>query len=442
VNDHCIQLSGGATSCVGDFKDCEDGDPCTNDRCTLPAGQCVHDPTDCDDNDACTTDSCAPLGCIVPDNGGGTADLPPAGCPYVAEEKLLILDGIQPAGSIEIDAVHSGFSCPAVPPSDWVCAFPSPVPGVDCSQGTPAAGEESCAASVMAMHMVGTGILAGFVRDIPLTVSLEEHMKPRVPGTPVQSFDTEVFRLMGQLPPGDVDFALLRMTCGTDFVLPSPGHTTLLQMGGNWGVDSLFDLTCRIDFIGAPGSPLMGRSGSTTGTYRFRTRGGQCLHAPVDCNDGDACTVDSCDPGLGTCVHGPVSCDDNNACSLDSCDPIAGCMHQVPPVVEPGPSLFQSQSVVSWPVSPGATHWNTYRGTIPSTMLGSRLPGSVYDQACFESADALGDGATQSTDAANPPLGTGFYYLMSAEGDCAESDIGHASSGAAIPNVMACPTPP
>ena len=91
---------------------------------------------------------------------------------------------------------------------------------------------------------------------------------------------------------------------------------------------------------------------------------------------------------------------------------------------------------------PGATHWNTYRGTIPGGMLGSRLPGSVYDQACFESADALGDGLTLTTDASIPPVGTAFYYLMSAEDDCAESDIGHASSGATIPNSMACPTPP
>jgi hypothetical protein len=207
-------------------------------------------------------------------------------------------------------------------------------------------------------------------------------------------------------------------------------------------VDSFFDLTCRIDFIGAAGSPLVGRSGSTTGTYRFRTRGGQCIHTPVPCDDGDACTVDSCDPAVGTCTHSPASCDDGNACTVDSCDPVGGCRHQVPPVVEPGPSLFQSQTVASWPVSPGATHWNTYRGTIPASMLGSRLPGSVYDQACFESADAQGDGATQTTDTAIPPLGTGYYYLMSAEDDCVESAIGHASSGAAIPNTLACPTPP
>jgi hypothetical protein len=114
----------------------------------------------------------------------------------------------------------------------------------------------------------------------------------------------------------------------------------------------------------------------------------------------------------------------------------------VTPVTEPGPSLFQSQTQVSWPVSPGATHWNTYRGTIPSTMLGSRLPGSVYDHVCYESDDAFADGATATTDTSIPPLGAAFYYQMSGEGPCGESDIGHASSGAPIPNLPACPTPP
>jgi len=443
VNDRCVPTLSGGTTCQGDPKDCYDGDPCTEDTCvSATTGECAHTPTNCDDGDACTSDSCAPLGCIVPDNGGGTADLPPVACPYLGEDKLGILDGIFPAGSILIDAVLGGFSCPAVPGADWVCTFPSPNPGVDCSQGTPAAGEQSCADAVLSMHMVGTGILAGFVRDIPLGVSLEERLKPRVPGTPLQSFDTDMFRMFGKLL-GDPDFDLLRITCGTDFGYPSPGHTTLTQMGGNWGVDGIFfNLTCRIDFVGALGSPLQGRSGSTAGSYRFRTRGGQCVHTPVSCDDGDACTFDSCDPASGGCVHSPVNCDDNNACTLDSCDPIAGCLHQAPPVVEPGPSMFQSQTEVSWPVSPGATHWNTYRGTIPSGMLGSRLPGSVYDQACFESADAFGDGPTLTTDTSIPLVGTAFYYLMSGEDDCAESDIGHSSSGATIPNALACPTPP
>ncbi len=80
-----------------------------------------------------------------------------------------------------------------------------------------------------------------------------------------------MFLLQGQVI-GDPDFDLLRITAGSGFGMPSPGHTTLTRLGppgSNWNVDSFFDITYRIDFVGAPGGPLAGRSGSTTGTARF-----------------------------------------------------------------------------------------------------------------------------------------------------------------------------
>ncbi len=58
---------------------------------------------------------------------------------------------------------------------------------------------------------------------------------------------------------GDPDFDLLRITAGGDFGMPSPGHTTLTDLGGgNWNVDSFFDITYRIDFVGQPRRPLLG----------------------------------------------------------------------------------------------------------------------------------------------------------------------------------------
>ena len=49
-----------------------------------------------------------------------------------------------------------------------------------------------------------------------------------------------------------------------------------------------------------------------------------CSSAPVTCNDGNACTNDSCDPATG-CTTAPVTCNDNNECTNDSCDPATGC---------------------------------------------------------------------------------------------------------------------
>lgn len=84
---------------------------------------------------------------------------------------------------------------------------------------------------------------------------------------------------------------------------------------------------------------------------------GTCVAGtPLDCDDGKACTTDSCDPVLGcanpplpagtSCDDGnvcngteacnavgacvtvmPGMCDDGNPCTADSCDPVGGCMH-------------------------------------------------------------------------------------------------------------------
>jgi hypothetical protein len=47
---------------------------------------------------------------------------------------------------------------------------------------------------------------------------------------------------------------------------------------------------------------------------------GDCIESPINCDDGDPCTVDECDNG--TCTHTPVNCDDGDPCTIDEC--IAG----------------------------------------------------------------------------------------------------------------------
>ncbi|RME38100.1 MAG: hypothetical protein D6788_08090, partial [Planctomycetota bacterium] len=55
----------------------------------------------------------------------------------------------------------------------------------------------------------------------------------------------------------------------------------------------------------------------------------------VDCDDGDACTTDTCDSATGDCVHTPVVCDNGLFCDgVETCDSASGCQAGTPPCSE------------------------------------------------------------------------------------------------------------
>ncbi|HUR19940.1 MAG TPA: HYR domain-containing protein [Vicinamibacterales bacterium] len=198
----------------------------------------------------------------------GTVTLPPTGCQYLSPDQVhMIIDGLPPGTTIQLAAIHKDFIChqsggPPVCTNDCFT--------VDDCDVTNGATEQFD--STVQLQLTGTGLLNGWVRNITIpNVSCQSQVGPRTPGNPVQSFDTVMQAIQGQIT-GDPDFDLLRVTGGTAFGMPSPGHTTLTRQGppgSNWAVDSFFDITYRIDFVGAPGGALAGRSGSTTATIRM-----------------------------------------------------------------------------------------------------------------------------------------------------------------------------
>ncbi len=117
------------------------------------------------------------------------------------------------------------------------------------------------------LDLWGTGSLADYRRTLQMAIETLEiaHEGLAMPGAAAAEAKitkADAQRFIGWLPPGDPDFDLLRITAGTDLGLPSPGQTTLTQLpGGQWQVDSFFDITYRIEFEGTPTGVLGGSSG-------------------------------------------------------------------------------------------------------------------------------------------------------------------------------------
>jgi hypothetical protein len=248
--------------------------------------------------------------CVVADPmATGTVSLPPAGCEYLSPDEVhMIVDGLPAGTTIELAPIHRDFICNKQG-AGGACSTLLP-PG-DCEGANPdgSGGNIDCFQSTLELQVTGTGALAGFNRLLNVFTACEIHTDPRTPGDVVQDFDTDMFRCQGEIF-GDPDFDVLRVTTGSANGLPSPGHTTLTRLpGGDFAVDSFFDITYRIEFQGAPGSVLEGMGGTTTATLRMETG-----------------TAPAC---VGTCPVGTV-CEQSNTSQADgtlrvccNCVPIA-----------------------------------------------------------------------------------------------------------------------
>ncbi len=329
TNDAC---SGGA--CVGGPPpNCDDGNTCTNDWCNSTVG-CVHSDNNnpCDDGDACTTgDACTDGACVggpPPDCDDGNACTddscdPAQGCQHVdnsdpCDDGLFCTATDTCSGGVCVGAGDQcpGLLCDEIYDECVECFTPS-----DCDDGNFCT-DDTC----------GGGVCSNPNNTLPCDDGL---------------FCTQTDTCSGGGCVGSGD--------------PCPGQ--LCDDVGDVCVDCFTHPECD-DGNGCTEDVCIGGAcyhvdnsdpcdDGDACTTDDACSGGACAGSPISCDDGNACTDDSCDPALGcryvnntdpcedgdacttgdACANGacaggpPPDCDDGNACTDDSCDPPQGCRH-------------------------------------------------------------------------------------------------------------------
>jgi hypothetical protein len=129
-------------------------------------------------------------------------------------------------------------------------------------------------------------------------------------------------------------------------------------------------------------------------------------------------------------VADSTSCDDANVCTTGTVCGSGVCGGGtviLPAEVNDSVRLDAAGTTVSWTDPPGL--YSVYRGTRSNGILWA------YNQTCFDPHT----GVSSTTDAANPPVDTTFFYLVTRDDACGESILGRDSDGLPRPNLAPCP---
>jgi hypothetical protein len=159
-------------------------------------------------------------------------------------------------------------------------------------------------------------------------------------------------------------------------------------------------------------------------------QGGVCVGSDVvTCSPLDQCHVaGTCNPATGFCSHpsaaNGTACNDGNPCTVgDAC--VNGVCNGVavsPPIETAGVTASADKSTFTWTAQSDATEYDAVRGGIASLPVG---PGGG-DEVCFGHL-------TDSTlvDATVPAPASGFWYIIRPRNPCGWGPWGTQSNGTA-----------
>ncbi len=392
VADTCV-----AGSCTGQEVDCDDFDPCTDDFCQ-EVGGCGHsfNNAPCDDGDVCTVaDQCAQgecagvkVGCeceSTADCGAledgnfcnGTlvcdTDVVPHKCvvdvasiivcPEAEGNDAICLQAQCDAasGACSLVPAHSGFACedgdPCTSNDTCVAGACTGGPDINCNDGNPCT-DDACTTGVGCTYLAN---------DLPCedgnlcSVNDSCANAACVPGPAMDCNDGNPCTDDVCTPGIGCQHTSNTAPCDDGNACTTKDQCLASVCVGKTPPDCDDANPCTLDSCapdsGCVASPLTGPacSDGSACTLSDSCQAGQCVGgAPMDCNDGNPCTDDSCDAAKG-CLHlpnqapcndnnacttedvcsngqcqgnGSLDCDDSNPCTLDICLPAGGCDHQ------------------------------------------------------------------------------------------------------------------
>src|SRR5437773_2089043 len=265
---------------------CDDFNLCTVDSCDPATGTCRHEPLNCDDRNSCTTDACVAL------TSGGVA------CQGVARD------------------CGDGNACTedSCDPATGACANRP----VTCDDGNACTVDSCDPATGACVRTFATG--------------------PCEDGNHCTTGDTCAGGNCLGGPPPNCDDGL---ECTGDLCDPYTGCRHFLSSPpGNCDDGNV----CTFDFCGPTGhcqhSGNSGTSCDTNGASDckiMQCERGDCVlalfvPAGAPCDDNNICTPGDVCADFGRCSGTPINCDDGDRCTIDSCDPATGaCLHILDP---------------------------------------------------------------------------------------------------------------
>ena len=300
--------------------DCDDGDDCTlGDFCD--DGLCAGEPVTCNDGNPCTTDACDPdTGCKFTPYNGPCDDGDP--CTY--------------GDFCQEEACTSGVL-------------------VNCNDDNPCT-QDGCDAEAGCVHTPTDGLCND---DNPCTLGEACSAGKCAPNGLLDCDDSTPCTYDWCDPNSGCQHTANEAACDDGSIC------TLGDKCKNGDCSGGIPLNCD-DSNGCTNdtcNPLLGCKHTNNSepcddldpcTASDQCIGGSCIGTgAIDCDDANSCTTDFCDPmagcthvpGQGSCDDGnpcswgdqclagkciggkPVECDDANACTDDSCDPQSGCTH-------------------------------------------------------------------------------------------------------------------